>query len=477
MKKIVSALFLFIILMNLAFSQTVQAINKILYSSDPNHRELVLKSFELAEASGFLDTAGITHPEIRDRLEAGAYSEDYENIPGFIGEHFPNPWNMGDQFDFNDLYPVTKIPYGSILDNASGWFRGLSHGYDPVQGFVWPGALNTTIGWANDENNSFSWDNAVNLYKSGMKAEAYECLGHLLHLLADLSIPSHVKVVNHGISVISINSGNLIDPDLLVLIVDEYEMALSGGLSIPYIADFIPDLLPEFRNSLNTAEVSNIPQLQKWQDYFTDLALYTYSLPSVNKYYLAPAADGLWGAVMNQDSSIAEPKQYGITPPSKLSGRWAQIAVKSTAGSTGTVIHESDLIILCNDLVPKAAEYGAGLIKYFLNSVIVNVKKGEPELSSFSLSQNYPNPFNPTTNFKFCLPAEALAKAGIGDHGLVSLKVYDILGNEVATIVNKELPAGNYKYQWNAGGLASGVYFYRLQAGMFVDTKKLILLR
>jgi hypothetical protein len=85
----------------------------------------------------------------------------------------------------------------------------------------------------------------------------------------------------------------------------------------------------------------------------------------------------------------------------------------------------------------------------------------------FSLEQNYPNPFNPTTNFEF----------RIVDFGLVSLKVYDILGNEVATIVNEELPAGNYKYQWNAAGLASGVYFYRLQAGKFVDTKKLILLR
>jgi hypothetical protein len=59
----------------------------------------------------------------------------------------------------------------------------------------------------------------------------------------------------------------------------------------------------------------------------------------------------------------------------------------------------------------------------------------------------------------------------------VSLKVYDILGNEVATIVNEKLPAGNYKYQWNAGGLASGVYFYKLQAGKFIDLKKLILLK
>ena len=85
----------------------------------------------------------------------------------------------------------------------------------------------------------------------------------------------------------------------------------------------------------------------------------------------------------------------------------------------------------------------------------------------YELNQNYPNPFNSTTNFEF----------RIAYFRLVTLKVYDTLGKEVATIVNKELPVGNYKYQWNASGLASGVYFYRLQSGNFVETKKLILMK
>jgi len=87
--------------------------------------------------------------------------------------------------------------------------------------------------------------------------------------------------------------------------------------------------------------------------------------------------------------------------------------------------------------------------------------------TEFALEQNYPNPFNPTTNFEF----------RIAESGLVTLKIYDILGNEIAAIVNEELPAGNYKYQWNASGLASGVYLYRLQTGNYIDTKKLILMK
>ncbi|HVO75025.1 MAG TPA: alpha/beta fold hydrolase [Ignavibacteriaceae bacterium] len=92
-------------------------------------------------------------------------------------------------------------------------------------------------------------------------------------------------------------------------------------------------------------------------------------------------------------------------------------------------------------------------------------EKEKPETLYFY--QNYPNPFNLATNFEF----------RTADFELVTLGVFDILGNEVAAIVNKELPAGNYKYQWDAGGFASGVYFCKIQAGSFIETKKLILMK
>jgi hypothetical protein len=85
----------------------------------------------------------------------------------------------------------------------------------------------------------------------------------------------------------------------------------------------------------------------------------------------------------------------------------------------------------------------------------------------FSLSQNYPNPFNPVTNLQF----------SIANSQLTVLKVYDVLGREVATLVNEQKLPGTYAVQFNANNLASGVYFYRLQAGQFSDTKKLLILR
>ena len=95
----------------------------------------------------------------------------------------------------------------------------------------------------------------------------------------------------------------------------------------------------------------------------------------------------------------------------------------------------------------------------------------------FILFQNYPNPFNPSTKIKYSIPAGTSFSSASGGMKFVQLKVYDILGNEIATLVNEEKPAGNYEVEFNASMLPSGVYFYRLTAGSFTATKKLILLR
>jgi hypothetical protein len=100
--------------------------------------------------------------------------------------------------------------------------------------------------------------------------------------------------------------------------------------------------------------------------------------------------------------------------------------------------------------------------------MITSVKRVSTDVPGhFSLEQNYPNPFNPTTTITFALPIKSF----------VSLRVFDALGREVATLVNDEFLAGRYSKKWDASGLPSGVYFYRLQAGSFVETRKLLLLK
>jgi len=98
---------------------------------------------------------------------------------------------------------------------------------------------------------------------------------------------------------------------------------------------------------------------------------------------------------------------------------------------------------------------------------ILDVESLEIYPESYLLYQNYPNPFNPSTTIKFEIPKTAF----------ITLKIYNILGQEVAELVNEEKQPGVYEVNWNASGFASGVYFYQLRAGSFVETKKMILLR
>ena len=87
--------------------------------------------------------------------------------------------------------------------------------------------------------------------------------------------------------------------------------------------------------------------------------------------------------------------------------------------------------------------------------------------AAYLLSQNYPNPFNPSTSIQYA----------VSSRQFVTLKIYDVLGNEVAILVNKEKPAGNYEVEFDATGLPSGIYFYTLRSGSFVETKKMVLMK
>ena len=105
-------------------------------------------------------------------------------------------------------------------------------------------------------------------------------------------------------------------------------------------------------------------------------------------------------------------------------------------------------------------------IKYVQTLVTIK-KKIDNRPTHYRLSQNYPNPFNPTTNIEFSIPRT----------GLVTLQIYNTLGEKVTTLVSEKLSAGRYRYQWDGSGLASGMYIYELQAGNFSQTCKMLLMR
>jgi len=117
----------------------------------------------------------------------------------------------------------------------------------------------------------------------------------------------------------------------------------------------------------------------------------------------------------------------------------------------------------------KAGNFSEKSVPFYIDSTLTRIdQKGlVKNLKDFQLNQNYPNPFNISTNIQFVIPKAS--------H--VTLKIYNISGENIATLVDKNLSAKKYSFRWDATNFASGLYLYRIQVNNFVKTKKLILLK
>jgi len=163
-------------------------------------------------------------------------------------------------------------------------------------------------------------------------------------------------------------------------------------------------------------------------------------------------------------------KGFEIEKSYKNSNSWETIGFVESYGTSSSLIEYS-----FTDITPHILS----VVKYRLKSIdndgsfqysdVIEVNTGP---TSFNLSQNYPNPFNPSTRIKFTIPSVP------SQHNVsVRLKVYDILGNEVATLVDEEKEAGNYEVEFSSANLASGIYIFRLQTEEFTSTKKMTILK
>lgn len=147
------------------------------------------------------------------------------------------------------------------------------------------------------------------------------------------------------------------------------------------------------------------------------------------------------------------------------SGAWVVVMERYVpAGSEARIV----LTDAMSPIVPGAVLRADAIRFQWIREGATDITQGEGDLpATYALAQNYPNPFNPATRIEFRTPKSAF----------VSLKVYDLLGQEVAALVNGERPPGSYEVLFDASGLASGVYIYRLTAGSFVQTRKMVLTR
>lgn len=167
------------------------------------------------------------------------------------------------------------------------------------------------------------------------------------------------------------------------------------------------------------------------------------------------------GSTRNFKFSVRNPVQWFSISPTELT---------IPLGGTDTVVSSVTGLSAGNDFIYllQESQYASRCFFYRIElNTITNVEDEEGIPKGYSLEQNCPNPFNPSTSIKYA----------VSDMQFVTLKVYDVLGNEIATLVNEEQPAGSYEVSFDASQFTSGIYFYRLQAGNFVETKKMILLK
>jgi hypothetical protein len=176
-----------------------------------------------------------------------------------------------------------------------------------------------------------------------------------------------------------------------------------------------------------------------------------------------------WGPVSETNNygfeiekSPNEPTSYQLIPNSFVPGhgttlepqQYSYTDTTATAGQWWYRLKQIDL--------DGTVHYMDGIAVDILTSV-----SGQSLPIAYSLGQNYPNPFNPTTLIQYSLPAS----------GHVSLSIYNLLGRKVATLVNSRQESGSYESEWDATGVSSGIYFYRIQAGDYIDMKKLVLMK
>jgi hypothetical protein len=157
----------------------------------------------------------------------------------------------------------------------------------------------------------------------------------------------------------------------------------------------------------------------------------------------------------------------------EFSSSGAQVLLKSFKYSPNSINNpvsiqtdrQGDFIVTGISVNPPAVNYSIVTVKYGEITSVIHSSDNIP--SGFRLFQNYPNPFNPVTSIKYYVPQESF----------VTLKIYDIIGNEVATLVNEEKNPGAYAVSFDAGDRASGIYVYSLRAGSYSETRKMILLK
>jgi hypothetical protein len=221
---------------------------------------------------------------------------------------------------------------------------------------------------------------------------------------------------------------------------------LTGNTLVAY-SFWVTPPLPGIQHSVLTKTIIEEP------DFPQNFVDWGYNISQLHQNYG-------WGTL------IAKKNLYYMMWVSVITTYNSQVAYLPTSEDRA-MISDYYIFLLGNDSL-RYAKWNYGSVFYpFTWTDWTAVEENVQPVKSFGFFQNYPNPFNPTTKIRYEIP----------ERSFVTIKVYDVLGKEIAILIDEEKPNGKYEVEFNGNGLASGIYYYRITAGDFTQTKKMILLK
>ena len=251
---------------------------------------------------------------------------------------------------------------------------------------------------------------------------------------------------------------------------DSESWAVNGGIMYYHSTEGNPGGFIEFEDDQDGAGIFIAPG-----KFLGDIRGYNQGILSFDlKNTNDNGQDSLYGYGNIRITSSNSSAQKNVVPLGYIE-EWTAFSIPLTSETWG--VTESGWDSLLSDVIEISIQMDAqwnyfdrsGLDNFALSPYTTGMDHlpiEEVDLN-YRLNQNYPNPFNPTTTISWQVPAA----------GWQTLKIYDVLGKEIATLVNEERPAGSYKMSFDASDLTSGIYFYKIQIGSYIQVKKMVLLK
>ena len=367
-------------------------------------------------------------------------------------ENFPN-WDI--YYSIGDMFHT----------NTPGVY--LNRREFPIDFLVWHNPDDVAIGKDAVVENALGWINNLVYPHTTFSDKTFYTPGEdTVHISTIIENPNSHQLSARGY-IYDLNNVLVDSTDLTEQVLNADGEIWTGNMITPSIEEFFKVSVTAFdQTSSNSFTVPNATRFTTAGPVVLDSIIYT---KISGKYYCRPYLTNKGDSTLYTVSGkliCNDPWVISINPST-----WnLQILPPDiTTPSIGYLI-VSVIDSLFQDYFNFEAQIGCDTWPYWVDSlhVVVGVEDGPNEVpTEFLLSQNYPNPFNPSTSIQYA----------VSSRQFVSLKIYDVLGNEIETLVNEEKPAGTFEVTWYAESLPSGVYFYKLSAGSYIETKKMLLLK